>query len=244
MLAEKVEGAPMGSESGGSSSNKSPALIMRLPRGDPRGQSGQHGVTVDEHFADFVKLQGNSSRHLSSEFWSSLSTEFDYLRELIEGNFEAEDEPDDSIAHDTEETYSSSNLVFHGPGSFAGMQTAYPSKAQQDILFQFYFSNVDPVCKILHRPTVDTYFSNLEQLIDPLTRRFKFRSFEAVTFAAYFAAVASMSPQECFTRLGEQKDVLVARYKRGTEAALVQADFLSSLEITTLQAFTIYIVSS
>ena len=242
MLAEKVERAPTGLDNGGSSSNKSSAIVMPLPGG---GQSGQDGVTVDDHFADFVKLQSNSSRHLSGEFWSSLSTEFDYLRDLIHGNVDTEDERDDSkIAHDTEEAYSSSNLVFQDADSFAEMQTAYPSKAQHDILFQFYFSNVDPICKILHRPIVDTYFSNLEQLMDPLTRRFKFRSLEAVAFAACFAAIVSMSPQECFTHLREQKDVLVARYKRNTEAALVHADFLSTLEITTLQAFTIYIVSS
>jgi hypothetical protein len=52
-----------------------------------------------------------------------------------------------------------------------------------------------------------------------------------------------MSPEECVTHLGESKDVLVARYKRNIEVALMRADFLNSLEIITLQAFTIYIVS-
>jgi len=55
--------------------------------------------------------------------------------------------------------------------------------------------------------------------------------------------VASMSSEQCLTQLGESRDILVARYRRDAEVALVRADFLNSLEIITLQALTIYIVS-
>lgn len=119
----------------------------------------------------------------------------------------------------------------------------HPPDAHSAVLFRVYFNNVDPVCKILHRPTVDTYFSNVAALFEPSTRRFKFRSLEAVTFAVYFAAMNSMSVKECLTYLGEDKEELSARYKRSTESLLEQADFMNAMEITTLQALTIYIVS-
>jgi hypothetical protein len=83
----------------------------------------------------------------------------------------------------------------------------------------------------------------MEALVDPLTYQFKFKSFAAVTFAAYFAAVASMTSEECLAELGESRDLLMARYKRDAEVALVRADFLNTFEIITLQALTIYIVS-
>lgn len=243
MLANKIDTGPAGPGGGKSSVNSSPTPVSPLLSSGVLGEGTQTGIAVIDQYAAFVKQQGNSSRHLNSEFWSSLSHEFDGLRELIEGGVDDENESDDPISSN-QTVDSSPNFILQDPDSFISSDAVYPSDAHSAVLFRFYFTNVDPVCKILHRPTVNTYFSNLEALLDPLTRRFKFRSLEAVTFAAYFAAVTSMTPQECLTGLGEQKDILLARYKSGTEAALVQADFLNSLEITTLQALTIYIVSS
>ena len=243
ILANKIGTTPAGPDGARSSSLPSPTLVSPLLSSGVLGESTRSGVTVDDQYAAFVKQQGSSSRHLNSEFWSSLSHEFDGLRQLVDGHVYDEYDFDDSTSHSTEAIDSSPKFILQDPDSFVGSAAVYPSDAHSAVLFQFYFTNVDPVCKILHRPTVNTYFSNLEALLDPLTRRFKFRSLEAVTYAAYFAAVTSMSPQECLTYLCEQKDILLARYKSSTEVALVQADFLNSLEITTLQALTIYIVS-
>jgi Fungal Zn(2)-Cys(6) binuclear cluster domain len=244
MLAKKVDRGPAGPDDGRSGGVLSPTLVTPLRSSGMLGEGTQTGVTVDDHYAAFVKQQGSSSRYLNTEFWSSLSNEFDGLRQLIEGRVDDEDDVDDSTSRSMEAEDSSPNFIFQDPDRFVDSETVYPSDAHSAALFQFYFTNVDPVCKILHRPTVNIYFSNLEALLDPSTRRFKFPSLEAVTFAAYFAAVTSMSPQECLTYLGEEKDILSARYKSTTEAALAQADFLNSLEISTLQALTIYIVST
>ncbi len=244
MLANQADTGAAGPDGGSPGGNLSPNLVSPLLSSGELGEGTQTGVAVDDHYAAFIKQQGSSSRHLNSEFWSGLSNEFDGLRQLIEGGVDDEDDFDDSRSHSMEAINSPPNFMLQDPDSFVGSEAVYPSDAHSAVLFQFYFANVDPVCKILHRPTVNIYFSNLEALLDPVTRRFKFRSLEAVTFAAYFAAVTSMSPQECLTYLGEQKDILSARYKSSTEAALTQADFLNSLEITTLQALTIYIVST
>ena len=246
MLANKVDRGPALPDGGTPRSNPNPTLITPLLSTGVVGGGGiQTDVTVDDHYASFVKLQSSSSRHLNSEFWSSLSNEFDGLRQLIEEPFVEEDDFDEPTSPSIETADSSAKFILQDPDIFVdSKEIVYPSDADKAILFQFYFTNVDPVCKILHRPTVNTYFSNLERILNPVTGRFKFRSLEAVTFAAYFAAVTTMSPQECLTCLGEQKHILSARYKRCTEVALVQADFLNTLEIATLQAFTIYIVSS
>lgn len=201
------------------------------------------GVTVDDHYAAFVKQQGSSSRHLNSGFWSSLSNEFDSLRQLIEGHVDDEDNVDEWGSPSTEGAYSSPDVVFYDNDRSSNEELEHPPDAHSAVLFRVYFNNVDPVCKILHRPTVNTYFSDVAALFEPSTRRFKFRSLEAVTFAVYFAAVNSMSSEECLTYLGEDKESLSARYKRSTEFLLEQADFMNTLEITTLQALTIYIVS-
>lgn len=219
--------------------------VPALPplRSDRPGSGVGRSVTVDDHYAAFVKQQGSSSRHLNSGFWSSFSNEFDSLRQLIESHVGDEDDVDEWGTPSAEGTSSSPDVVFYDSDTSSKEEPEHPPDAHSAVLFRVYFNSVDPVCKILHRPTVNTYFSNVAALFEPSTRRFKFRSLEAVTFAVYFAAVTSMSFEECLTYLGEDKENLLARYKRSTELLLEQADFMNALEITTLQALTIYIVS-
>jgi hypothetical protein len=223
---------------------QSSALLLPIPTSGDPSQALQPGLDLEDTYATFAKQQGSSSRHLDREFWSGLSNEFDGLRQLIEGDVDDDDEFDNSAPHSVEAADSSPSFIFQDSNSVVSSDLVRPSYAHSGVLFQLYFANVDPVCKILHRPTATTYFSNLEALVDPLTNQFKFKSFAAVTFAMYFAAVVSMPPEECLTQLGDSKDVLVVRFRRDTEVALVAADFLNSLEIITLQALTIYIVST
>ena len=201
-------------------------------------------MPVDDHYAAFIKQQRKGSRHLNDTFWSNLSDEFEGLRQLIESPIYNEDDPDEGNSTSTDATYSSPDFFLRESNNFNDTDISHPPSAHSVVLWQFFFKNVDPVCKILHRPTVNAYFSNLKALFDPSTHRFKFKSLEAVTFAAYLAAVTSMSPEECLDYFGEEKEILSARYKRYTEQVLVQADFLNNLEIPTLQGLTIYIVSA
>lgn len=243
MLANKAE-TRFGTPTEGPLKAPATSVPDLLPlRSDGPVSDVGRGVTVDDHYAAFVKQQGSSSRHLNSGFWSSLSNEFDSLRQLIEGHVDDEDNVDEWGSPSTEGAYSSPDVVFYDNDRSSNEEPEHPPDAHSAVLFRVYFNNVDPVCKILHRPTVNTYFSDVAALFEPSNRRFKFRSLEAVTFAVYFAAVNSMSSEECLTYLGEDKENLSARYKRSTEFLLEQADFMNTLEITTLQALTIYIVS-
>lgn len=65
---------------------------------------------------------------------------------------------------------------------------------------------------------------------------------QALMFAMYFAAITSLTAEECMVIFREQKQQLLARYRFGTEQALVQADILNSMEMVTLQALVIYLV--
>ena len=199
---------------------------------------------VDEHYAWFVKQQAGRVGYLSNDFWTGLGDEFDGLRQLLERPVESdedESEDDSSPPADTKEV--SPQFILQDPHSIADLKHAYPSDAQRLILFGIYLANVDPVCKILHKPTISLHLSRHNQLFDDSTHRYKFGSVEAICFAIYFAAVTSLSSQECIAQLGAERDVLLERYRCGTETALAQADFLNSMEIVTLQAFTIYTVS-
>lgn len=221
-----------------------PTFNRPQPQNGEPGQAIEPSIAVNDHYAAFVKQQGSSSRHLNSGFWSSLSKEFDDLRGLIEGSVGDDDDFDEWDSTSPDATGSPPDLIFQDFDKSLGIEAVHPNDTHSAVLFRVYFKNVDPVCKILHRPTVNAYFSDMAALYEPSTRRFKFRSLEAVTFAVYFAAVISMSAEECLMYLGKDKNLLATSYKRSAELALVQADFLNALEITTLQALTIYTVST
>ncbi len=61
-------------------------------------------------------------------------------------------------------------------------------------------------------------------------------------FSIYYAAVTSLSQEECIRLFRVDRDRLLAHYKHGTEAALTNADFLNSMDLVTLQAFVIFLV--
>lgn len=118
----------------------------------------------------------------------------------------------------------------------------YPSIPHRATLFRYYFENVDPVFKILHRPTAEKFLTNADDLVDPSTNRYKFISLEAVTFSMYFVAVASLSPAQCMEHFRENRTALLVRYRFGTEVALLRGDFLNSTNVVFLHAFLLYIV--
>jgi Fungal Zn(2)-Cys(6) binuclear cluster domain len=211
---------------------------------DVSEQGTQSDVGLDSQYASFIKEQGSGTRRLRGYFWRSLGDEFDGLRQLLEHPVESDDEDGDETASASPESKMQSPLfILKEPDSIADLEASYPSDHHRTILYHFYLANVDPLCKILHRPTINAYLASSQELLDQSNRRFKFTSLEAISFAVYFAAVTSMTPQDCLTHLSKDKDVLLAQYKRNTETALAQADLLNTMEMVTLQAFTIYIVS-
>lgn len=80
---------------------------------------------------------------------------------------------------------------------------------------------------------------------------------ECLIFAIYYSTVVTMSAVECRGEFDEDKAELVTRYvcfswenafadwvryRTGVEQALSRANFLRSLDLTVLQAFTLYLV--
>lgn len=66
---------------------------------------------------------------------------------------------------------------------------------------------------------------------------------EALLFAIASCALISISDEDCFLHLRGKKANLLWRYRRACEAALANADFLSSSSMSVLQSYAIYLVS-
>ncbi|KAK2053488.1 hypothetical protein LY76DRAFT_524501 [Colletotrichum caudatum] len=114
----------------------------------------------------------------------------------------------------------------------------HPSAVQSFRLWQVFTSNVHPLTRVLHGPSVQEEL--LRSLAEPSSTD---GPTEALIFSIYLIAVVSLTDAECRNLLGETREKHLARYRRATEAALIRVDFLGSTELKVLQAFTLYLLS-
>ena len=207
-------------------------------------------------------LEGEMSRYLGSNFWASLTEEVssaglqridtvlicnqvEGLRiDLNQSSDEKENGEDDD--HDSDPADYSQPDVY-APNCFmvgfnipkVNLRSLHPSPVQIEAMCSIYIANVDPINKILHKPTLRRFISGAKDHLDSMPGGSKM---QALMFAMYFAAITSLTPQECAAQCGEQKQQLLSRYRYGTEQALMQAELLNSMEMVTLQALVIYLV--
>ncbi len=189
-----------------------------------------------------------SERYLSRDFWSNLCSEVEGLKQVLEQPSESdEDEPEDvsspgsypSRPGDSGGTSIASNALLGTPGSTSTDHLLHPSPEHIRFLSSTYWTNVDPVIKILHRPTIQ---AAIESYLDSPSNALVASGTEALFFAIYFSALVSLKPEICLQHLGEERAVVYHRYRLAVETALSRADYLNSPQLEPLQAFTLYVV--
>ncbi len=121
-----------------------------------------------------------------------------------------------------------------------GSTLKHPSHSQAHSVYASFMNNVDPVVKMLHGPSLRRYFVEETGELDCSPGP---KGWEALRFAIYYTTTTSLTPDECLKRLGEEKAVLLLRFRASTELALARADFVNSEEMSTLQALVLYLVS-
>lgn len=113
----------------------------------------------------------------------------------------------------------------------------HPDPTQISFCWQTFKDRVDPMIKMVHVPTTETFIMRAKHNLDSLSK-----GVEALLFAIYFAAVTSLTQQECRESLGESKHTLLAKYRFCVEQALARAGFLKAQELLLLQTFVIFLV--
>lgn len=106
-------------------------------------------------------------------------------------------------------------------------------------LCEVYLHQVDPIIKILHRPTVDRW---LRRGHPYLHYPHGHVSTEALAWAVCYSAVCSMTEEQCQTLIQQSKPAAVAAYQQGCENSLDRAGYLTTDDIVVLQAFVLYLV--
>lgn len=82
-----------------------------------------------------------------------------------------------------------------------------------------------------------------QQILDAASDLVKVsKGLESLMFAIYHFAVTSSSSDYCESTFGEAKSTLLARYRFGTQRALIRVGYLRSSELVVLQAFVLFLV--
>ena len=198
-------------------------------------------------FAQGRSLKKGLDRYVGASFWTTLSEEINGLRDVLCGSSDYEDEGGSEQTPESDHSMpaqplSRKQISISGcviSPSTNAESPSHPSCRQVYTLCDIYLANVDPVFKLLHGPSLRRYLQDDAEELDGSAGR---EGLEALRFAIYYAAVVSMTDEECGIRVGEGKSSLVAKYRAGTEQLLAKADFINTTEMSTLQALTIYLV--
>jgi len=106
-------------------------------------------------------------------------------------------------------------------------------------LFSTYCDNVDPLCKIIHRPTVQSQIDSIHTSAEASRDE---AGIHATLFAIYGAAIISLPDDKYSQLMDEPKDGVLRRFRFATEYFLSKADYMESRRREPLQAFSIYLV--
>jgi hypothetical protein len=146
---------------------------------------------------------------------------------------------DEDEAHSPESSNPAQNqgFIFGYSSSNVDMQALHPPEQQARDFWAVYKENVDALVKVLHIPTVDPIIFDAFAHLDKVGK-----GLESLLFAIYYGAVTSTPAEDCLERWGEDRQILLNRYRFGLEQAMARANFLYCDEIVVLQAFVIYLI--
>jgi hypothetical protein len=131
-------------------------------------------------------------------------------------------------------------LVAHtiSDGSMQNLTDLHPSYEQAVKLWRAYVLNVEPLCKILHVPTVAKMFDSVSK--HPAAAS---KNDECLMFVIYYFAVFSMSDADCLCEFNTSRGQLMSRYRTAVIQALVNASWLKTTAMSVLQAYTLFLIA-
>ncbi|KAI4124847.1 MAG: hypothetical protein LQ338_004601 [Usnochroma carphineum] len=128
-------------------------------------------------------------------------------------------------------------FIFSFSSTILSLRNFHPPANQILTYWDVYKENVDPLVKIFHRPSTEKTLSEAAKDLDHISK-----PLECLMFSIYFAAVTSLSDEECLNMTGMEKDSALKRYRFAFEQAMARAGFLSTTELVILQSFTIFLI--
>ncbi|KAJ4858045.1 fungal specific transcription factor domain-containing protein [Trichoderma breve] len=209
-------------------------------------EAGSHQISLFEESARLM-LDHDRSRYISNHFWASMSREIDEMRDILDGSSSEQENDDQEHQDQGSEATPSSRLshnsrdfpIFSPSATSQSLQSLYPSSSDLLTIFDVFQENVDPVVHIFHRPTMR---KTITEVLPVLDRSSMDRMTEVVVFSICYAALTSLNDADCQKLLGEERRVLLSRYRYATEQSLSRARFLESQNLGILAALILFLL--
>lgn len=119
------------------------------------------------------------------------------------------------------------------------LRSFHPPFSQLITLFDVFKENVSPLVRIFHMPSMIHTFWNSIASLDSLSK-----NTEALMFSIYYAAVISLTPEQCEYLLEESRSTALARYRFAVEQALARAGLLTTQSVVLIQAAVLFLSAS
>ncbi|OCT50855.1 putative C6 transcription factor [Cladophialophora carrionii] len=170
------------------------------------------------------------SRFIENKLWVTVSEELHHSKDAIP----------DSETEDELETPAEDGADFVLGMTSSPNQTVnlHPSTDHILRLWQLFLTNVNPLVKIIHQPSMQRVIEDATADLGHIPR-----GLEALMFSIYAAAIHSMRDGECLATFGEARSILQSRYRLGVRRSLTRAHFMGSSDILVLQALVIYLLA-
>ncbi|KAH7228224.1 fungal-specific transcription factor domain-containing protein [Fusarium oxysporum] len=190
--------------------------------------------------------QGGQSRWVSSLHYSLLADEIRDIKMLLGGL--SSDAPRESLPT----IRSDSPFPFSGP-STDDLRIWAPTSADTClILLDTFYSHVDPMTRIVHKPTLKrrliqyidyTYGVNASSSDDGESLAAHsgedIHTFEPLALAVFYSATNSLSAEDVLLQFSVEKEALLSQFQHGVQIGLGREKFLTTPSIEVLQAFVL-----
>lgn len=180
---------------------------------------------------------------VAPSFWAELTDAIAGLRGVLEEDYTGPTDVEDPVLMTLTDSSPSSNpsknspadphaFIFDSGSSLTEIQHNF-SLGTSHYLLRVYQERVDTIFKVVHLPT------SLKLIQDNSLRAKPSVEVKALEYAMMFTASCSVFDHEL-----DQRQALREQYQQATEEAFTSAGLLTTMSLTLLQAFVIYLVSS
>ena len=201
----------------------------------PEARTGEKGTEgIVKEFGRLVVDEGRS-RYVSNKFWNSLSEEVAEMQDILD---DPTDEEDDYPSPGSGSSASANHqgFIFSFSSTILSLRNFHPRQELIPTYWNIYKTNIDPVIKLFHIPYHENMISQSARDLDHISK-----PLEVFMFAIYYAAVTSLSSEDCVLHLGLERQAALRKYRFAVEQALARTGFLSTQDFVVLQSMLLFL---
>ncbi|KAH9999161.1 fungal-specific transcription factor domain-containing protein [Xylariaceae sp. FL0662B] len=173
-------------------------------------------------------------KFMGSYLLANIHDEISAMREILEDD----ETVDESYTPAESQSPDSNTSLILSDTSAANLEDLHPQPAHIFRLWQTFLERVNPICKIIHVPTLQPL------LAEAATNRATVpKNVEALLFSIYLMAAVALTDEECIERLGYTKAEAYNRFSKGCRTALIRIGVLRTYDLVVLQAVVLYLFS-